>query len=132
MPERRMPMLPPKGSNPTFPSNEGRIRGAALRALRSRAQKLEPIIKVGRSGMSPALTASLEQALADHELVKVRFMDHKDERQMLSDELARQTRSQLVCIVGHVAVFYRKSQPAAATSAGGARGAVADADDLDE
>lgn len=121
MSERRTPILSPKGAGPSFPSSEGRIRGAALRALRSRAQKLDPIIKVGRSGMSAALTASLEQALTDHELVKVRFMDHKDERQMLSDELARQTRSQLVCIVGHVSVFYRKTQPAPGATGASAR-----------
>ena len=120
MPEKRPPAASRLSSLP-LPSNDGRIRGAALRALRARAQKIEPIVKVGRPGLTPALAASLDEALAAHELVKARFVEHKDERQAIAEEMARQTRSQLVWVIGHVAVFYRKQSPAAAQAAAAAK-----------
>jgi RNA-binding protein len=119
MPDKSTATAPRSAALPSS-SNDGRIRGAALRALRSRAQKLEPIVKIGRPGITVALTASLDQALALHELVKARFVEHKDERKTMAEELAKLTRSQLVWIIGHVAVFYRKL-PQAATQATGAQ-----------
>lgn len=84
------------------------LTGAQVRALKSRAQTLEPILRLGHAGASPAFIQSLDVALADHELVKIKFTDFKDQRKVLSRELAEATGSTLIWVVGHVAVFYRK------------------------
>lgn len=83
------------------------LTGAEKRALKSRAQLLEAVIRVGHAGMSDAVVEGLNQALDLHGLVKVRFSDFKEERRRLSSELAERTGSLLVQQVGNVSVFYR-------------------------
>ena len=84
------------------------LTNAQKRELKSRAQKLEPILKLGRAGASDAFLKSLDEALAQHELVKIRFADFKDEKKTLAPILAEKTGSELVMRVGNVAVFFRK------------------------
>ena len=83
------------------------LSGAQKRALKSRAQLLEAVVRIGQAGVTEAVVASLEQALEVHELVKVRFAGFKEERRTLAPELAQATRSVLVQQVGNVAVFFR-------------------------
>lgn len=77
------------------------------RELKARAQKLKPVIHVGHDGASDALVAALDQALADHGLVKVRFTDFKKQRKELSAELAERTGARQVLQVGHTLALYR-------------------------
>ena len=87
-----------------------------LRQLKARAQKLKAVIHLGHDGITDALTAALDQALADHGLVKVRFTDHKSERKELSASLATRAGARLVQQAGNIATLYRPplDQPAAA------------------
>lgn len=84
------------------------LTGAQKRALKSRAQLLEAVIRIGQSGVTDALLQSLDKALSQHELVKVRFADFKEERKTLAPKLAERTSSALIQQVGNVAVFFRK------------------------
>ena len=76
--------------------------------LKGRGQLLEPVVRVGHAGLSPALLASLNQALDDHELVKVKFADFKDQKKELAPRMAELTGSRLIMRVGNVAVLYRQ------------------------
>ena len=81
--------------------------------LRSLAQRLDPILHLGKAGVTDAFVASVDKALNDHELVKIKFTAFKDAKKPLAEEIATRTHSELVHIVGHVAVFYREqSDPA--------------------
>ena len=84
------------------------LTGAQKRALKSRAQLLEAVIRIGQSGVTDALLQSLDNALSQHELVKVRFADFKEERKSIAPQLAERTSSALIQQVGNVAVFFRK------------------------
>ncbi len=81
-----------------------------LRELKSRSQKLKPIIHVGHDAITDAVISALDQALADHGLVKVRFTDHKSERKGLAAELATRTNSRQILLVGHTVTLYRAPQ----------------------
>ena len=83
------------------------LTNAAKRDLKARAQRLEPVLKIGHAGVTPEFLASLDRALEDHELVKVRFSDFKEEKKTLTPEIAQKTGSEVVMRVGNVAVFYR-------------------------
>ena len=78
-----------------------------LSQLKGLGQLLEPVLKVGHAGLSDGFIASLNQALNDHELVKVKFADFKEEKKTLSPEMAERTGSRLIMRVGNVAVLYR-------------------------
>ena len=80
---------------------------STMRELKARAQLLKPVIKVGHDGLSANLLTALDQALADHGLVKVRFTDHKDERREMARELAERSGSAIVLLVGHTVTLHR-------------------------
>jgi RNA-binding protein len=83
------------------------MKEPTLGELKARSQKLKPVVHVGHEGITDALIAALDQALADHGLVKVRFTDHKSERKELSAALATGTGARLVLQVGHTVTLYR-------------------------
>lgn len=84
------------------------LTNAEKRDLKARAQRLDPIVKLGHAGMTDAFLKSLDGALRDHGLVKVKFSDHKDEKKALAPQIAERTNADLVTRVGNVAVYYRK------------------------
>lgn len=77
--------------------------------LRSEAQTLSPVVYVGKSGLTEAVIAALDQALDAHELVKVRFQASKDEVDGISRSLEESTDSTLIAVTGFTSVFYRRS-----------------------
>lgn len=77
--------------------------------LRGQAQIIEPVVMVGRAGITEGVVSALEAALTEHELVKVRFQDFKEDVKSLSEQLAEKTDSALVCTTGFTAVFYREN-----------------------
>ena len=78
-------------------------------SLRSQGQVLEPYVMVGREGMTEGVIAALSEALFCHELVKVRFQDHKEETRAIASQMALATDSSLVGTVGFTALFYKKN-----------------------
>ena len=78
-----------------------------LRELKARSQKLKPVIHIGHDAVTDAVLAALDQALADHGLVKVRFTDHKSERKALAADLSTHTNSRQILLVGHTVTLYR-------------------------
>jgi RNA-binding protein len=76
--------------------------------LKARAQRLEPVIKLGQGGITPAFLQSLNEALDLHGLVKVKFVAFKEEKKILVPQMVEQTQSHLIMRVGNVAVLYRE------------------------
>jgi len=83
------------------------ITGAQKRLLKAKAQRLEATLKIGKNGLSEGFLKEFNEALDLQELVKVRFVEFKEEKKTLAPKLAELTGSLLVARVGHVAVFYR-------------------------
>lgn len=79
----------------------------SLRELKSQAQLLKPLAKLGKAGATPEFLAEFGKLLDHHRLVKLRFEGFKEVRKTLSKELAEKTASTLVQQVGHTAVYYR-------------------------
>lgn len=77
--------------------------------LRARAHDLKPIVYIGKQGINNAVLKDAHRALDDHELIKVRFVDFKDEKKDLAEKIAAQTGAVLLGITGHLACFYRRS-----------------------
>jgi RNA-binding protein len=85
-----------------------------IRKLKAQAQHLEATFKVGKAGLSEPFLKSVDEGLAHHELIKVKFAEFKEEKKTLAPELAEKTSSHLIMRVGNVAVLYRpRSAPRA-------------------
>lgn len=82
------------------------LDGAQRRYLRSLAHPLKPIVFVGEGGVSPAVLTALDEALGQHELVKVRLRQPADKKTTAA-HLADETASALCGVVGHTVVLYR-------------------------
>lgn len=83
------------------------LTNAKIRELKARAQLMKPTLKIGHDGLSTQFIAALDDALKHHDLVKVKFSDHKEEKKQLAPQLAEKTGSELIMRVGNVAVLYR-------------------------
>ncbi len=78
------------------------LTNAEIRKLKARAQLLEPMFKIGKAGLSDGFVKSVEDGLAHHDLVKIKFVES------LAPALAEKTSSHLIMRVGNVAVLYRR------------------------
>ncbi len=86
------------------------LTGAQKSFLRSLGQQLDPALKVGKDGLSPAFFAELQRLLRSHELVKLRFTGAGDraERAAWCTQIADEGRCVCAGAVGHTALFYRQ------------------------
>jgi RNA-binding protein len=84
------------------------LTGKQRRHLRGLGHELKPIVQVGKDGIDDGLIAALDQALADHELVKIRIGEAADvERHAAAKQLAEQTRSEVAQVLGNTVLLYR-------------------------
>jgi len=83
------------------------LAGYQRRALRAAAHGLQPVVQVGKEGLAGNVLKSVSEALAAHELIKVRFVDQKERRREAAEELAVAVDAALAGVVGHVAILYR-------------------------
>lgn len=89
-----------------------RLTNSQISKFKSAAQLLEPMLKVGKAGLSEGFIKSVDAALAQHELVKIKFSDFKEQKKELAPLLAEKTSSHLIMRVGNVMVLHRP-KPAA-------------------
>lgn len=76
--------------------------------LRALAHHRKVIVIVGQNGLSENVIGEVDNALARHELVKVRVnAGDREERQSMIETIAEQTHSEVVQTIGHIGVFYR-------------------------
>lgn len=86
------------------------ITSTQRKRLRSLAHSLDPIVLIGKQGLTDTLVAATENALEAHELIKVRFNDFKREKREIAAQLADKTGAELAGIIGHVAILYRQNE----------------------
>lgn len=87
------------------------LSNAQKRYLRGLAHDLKPVVLVGAKGVTPALVAELDQALEQHELLKVKVAaEDRETRDAWIEALTEQSRAALVGRIGHIAVLYRRRQ----------------------
>lgn len=85
-----------------------KLNGADRKYLRSLAHELKPLVQVGKSGITEGLIQSVNDVLDQHELVKVRFLEFKDEKKELAQEIAEKAPCEQVGMIGHIAIYYRE------------------------
>jgi RNA-binding protein len=85
------------------------LNGRQARHLRALAHHLDPVVMVGKEGVSDAVVLAVRQALLDHELIKVKLpLLEKAERHEMAAHLERALDAQLVNEIGRIVVLYRR------------------------
>jgi len=79
--------------------------------LRSMANTLPSIFQIGKNGVTPELTASVDEALEARELIKGNVLDNclTDVREV-AQTIAARTHSEVVQVIGSRFVLYRKAK----------------------
>jgi len=84
------------------------LNGKQRRYLRGLGHDLKAIVQVGKGGIDDGLVAAVEQALEDHELVKLKVGEAaKLDRHEAADAIARQTHSEVAQVLGNTVLLYR-------------------------
>jgi RNA-binding protein len=93
-------------------ANVWKLEGYQKKYLKGLAHGIKPLAYVGQNGLSSSVSQAIDESLAAHELIKVKFVDFKEKAQKkeIAAAIEKETASELVGIIGHVAIFYREQQ----------------------
>lgn len=87
------------------------LTSAQTRFLRGQAHDLRAMLQVGGKGITDTLVAELDNALEQHELVKIKVAaEDRETREAMIATLSERSGAALVQRIGHVAVLYRPSK----------------------
>ena len=76
--------------------------------LKSLAMKMDPVLQLGKGSVTPENTASVDEALAARELIKISVLNNcMDDPRQIAEMLAERTKSQVVQVIGTKFVLYR-------------------------
>jgi len=79
--------------------------------LRSQAHALNPVVMTGSSGLTEAVIKEIEQAVAHHELIKIKLSGaDKALRQTMTDEICAKTGAIAIQNIGRMLVIYRPAR----------------------
>lgn len=79
--------------------------------LRSLATGIQPIMQIGKGGISENLVKTVSDALEARELIKLTVLDNCDYTvKDMAEELASATNSEVVAVIGRKVVLYRESE----------------------
>lgn len=80
-------------------------------SLRSMANQIQPIMQIGKGGVSENLAKTVSDALEARELIKLTVLENCDMTQReIADELAAATESDVVAVIGRKIILYRESK----------------------
>ncbi|TAM96911.1 MAG: ribosome assembly RNA-binding protein YhbY [Rhodanobacteraceae bacterium] len=86
------------------------LKPSQIRYLRGLAHPLKPVLLLGGKGVTTGVLKELEQALDDHELIKVRLTGvDRTARAAEIAKLVESSRAEPVQTIGHIAVLYRRN-----------------------
>jgi len=85
-----------------------KLLGFQRRYLRGLANTLKPVVFIGKNGLTDDVFEAIDEELDNHELIKIRFNEFKDQKKALAAEISQRCNCHQVGVIGHVALFYRQ------------------------
>lgn len=84
------------------------LTGKQRRYLRSLGHELRPVVQLGKDGIDDGLVAAVEQALVDHELIKLKVGESANlDRHDAAETIAQRTHSEVAQVLGYTILLYR-------------------------
>ena len=77
--------------------------------LRGKAHDLKPIVLVGKAGVTDGCIHSINEVIESQELIKVKFIEHKDNKKSLSETICAKTDSEIIGNIGHTIMLFRQN-----------------------
>lgn len=94
-----------------LPGRKQMLTGKQRRFLRAMGHSLDPIVQVGKGGVSETVMQQLDEALEARELVKVKVLNNcMMEVDEVAEGLEAGTGAEIAQIIGHNILFYRRAK----------------------
>ena len=77
--------------------------------LRRNAHQLDPVVLIGKNGVTEGTLDTINRALDARELIKIKFREFKDNKKSLSHQIAKSTESDVVGMIGHTVILFRQN-----------------------
>ncbi len=87
------------------------MRPEELKRLKSKARLLEPLVRIGKNGLTDNVMLQVKTLLNKRKMLKVKFLKafiETNNRKTAAKKLADATGSELIDQVGFVAVLYKR------------------------
>ena len=86
-----------------------KLTSAQRSSLKSQAHHLEPIVLIGKNGVTKGTLHAINKALESRELIKIKFREYKDQKHDISKNIISETSSHEVGIIGHTLILYKQN-----------------------
>ncbi len=86
------------------------LTGKQKSFLRSLGMTIDPVVSIGKEGLTPAVVASAHDVIKKRELIKVRVLQNcMEESKDVITMLAERTDANLVQLIGRNGLLYKKN-----------------------
>lgn len=87
------------------------LTGKQKSYLKALANEIDPIVQIGKGGISPALLSQVDEALEARELIKVRVLPNSlEEPKGAAAQITKEVSVELVQVIGRNILLYRSSK----------------------
>ena len=80
-----------------------------IKELRAKAKVLEPIVRIGKNGLTDASVLEVKKQLARKKLIKIKLLKSVEDRKLLAKQIAEKTDSEMIEAVGFIVVLYKRN-----------------------
>ena len=86
------------------------LSGKQRRHLRALGHDLDPVVQIGKQGLTDGTIAAVDEALGRHELVKVRVgTECPDDRHDVAERLGPAVKGEVAQVLGRTVLLYRRN-----------------------
>lgn len=86
------------------------LTGKQRSYLRGQGNRLEPVIHIGKDGLTASVIEQVDKTLDDHELVKGRVLNNSlEESRDVAQLLADKCSAEVVQVIGNVFLIYKNN-----------------------
>ena len=85
------------------------LTGKQRRHLRALGHHLDPLVQLGKNGLTPGALRAVDEALGHHELVKVKLLTEcPEDRDDVAARMGSDLKAHVAQIVGRTVLLYRR------------------------
>ncbi|GHB64603.1 RNA-binding protein [Psychrosphaera saromensis] len=79
--------------------------------LKGEAHSLKPVVQLGNNGFTEGVLAEIENALAVHELIKVKIpCEDREELKLYVEAIVRESKAEKIQLIGKTLVLFKQSE----------------------
>lgn len=86
------------------------LTGKQKAYLKKLIHATKPVVMIGAKGVSEQVIKTIDEELTLKELIKIKFVEFKEEKKELFPQIAEQVKAEQIDLIGNVGILYRQNQ----------------------